>query len=165
MQMVEFTDEDRSLASKLSDEMGKLNNSIESGDGNIAGFLGEIAAQRTYGGEISHTYEYDLILPDKRTADVKTKRTSTPPRDYYDCSVANFNPRQDCNIYIFCRVHYDNSKAWVLGHYDKKKYIEDARFLRRGEQDGDNGFIVRADCYNMAINQLEKPNEDRSKFE
>ena len=157
MQIIEFTESDRILASKRSVEMGELNNSIERGDGNIAGFLGEIAAQRIYGGEISHTYEYDLILPDGRTADVKTKRTSTPPMDYYDCSVANFNPRQDCNIYIFCRVHYDNSRAWVLGHYDKKKYIEDARFLRRGEQDGDNGFIVRADCYNMAINQLEKP--------
>jgi hypothetical protein len=120
-------------------------------------FLGEIAAQRIYGGEITHTYEYDLILSDGRTADVKTKRTSTAPKDYYDCSVANFNPRQNCNIYIFCRVHYDNSKAWVLGHYDKEQYIKDARFLRRGEQDGDNGFIVRADCYNMAINQLEKP--------
>ena len=157
MYLIELTDEDRSLASKRSAEMGKLNNSIEAGGGNVAGFLGEIAACRVYGGEIKHTYQYDLILPDGRTADVKTKRTSTPPKDYYDCSVADFNTRQGCDIYIFCRVHYDKTRAWVLGHYDKKKYIEDARFLRRGEQDGDNGFIVRADCYNMAINQLEKP--------
>lgn len=160
MQMIELTDEDRSLASKRSAEMGKLNNSIEAGGGNIAGFLGEIAAQRVYGGKIEHTYQYDLILPDGRTADVKTKRTSTAPREYYDCSVADFNTRQNCDIYIFCRVHYDKSRAWVLGHYNKKKYIEDARFLRHGEQDGDNGFVVRADCYNMAISKLEKPDEN-----
>jgi hypothetical protein len=160
MQVVELTESDLESATSLSEDMGMLNNSIERGGGNVAGFLGEIAACRVYGGHLKHTYEYDMVLPDGRTADVKTKRTSTAPRDYYDCSVANFNPRQNCDIYIFCRVSYDNSRAWVLGHYNKKKYIEDARFLRRGEQDGDNGFIVRADCYNMAINQLEKPDEN-----
>ena len=127
MQMIELTDEDRSLASKRSADMGKLTNSIESGGGNVAGFLGEIAACRIYGGEISHTYEYDMILPDGRTADVKTKRTSTAPKDYYDCSVADFNPRQNCNIYIFCRVHYDNSRAWVLRALRQKE-------IHRGRQ-------------------------------
>lgn len=152
-----FTPEDQEDASLLAREMGVLRNSIETGRGSMAGFLGEIAAQRVYGGEISHTYEYDLILPDGRTADVKTKRTRTEPLDYYECSVADFNTRQRCDIYIFCRVHYDLTRAWVLGHYDKKKYMEDSRLLRRGEKDGDNGFIVRADCHNMRIDQLEKP--------
>jgi len=154
MYTVAFTDEDKEKAQHLSKEFGKLNNSIEQGKGNFAGFLGEIAAQRIYGGRIENTYQYDLILPDGRKADVKTKRTSTPPLDYYDCSVANFNTHQECDIYIFCRVHYDNTKAWVLGHYDKRDYIKDARRLKKGDQDGDNGFIVRADCYNLAINKL-----------
>jgi hypothetical protein len=161
MKFMDLTDSDRALASKLAEEMGVLNNSIESGGGSLAGFLGEIAAQKIYGGEIQHTYQYDLVLPDKRTADVKTKRTSVAPRDYYECSVSNFNPNQKCDVYIFTRVSYDNKRCWVLGHYDKKKYIEEARFLKKGQTDGDNNFTVRADCYNMPILDLEKCPEEQ----
>ena len=161
MKFMDLTDSDRALASKLAEEMGVLNNSIESGGGSLAGFLGEIAAQKIYGGDIQHTYQYDLVLPDKRTADVKTKRTSVAPRDYYECSVSNFNPNQKCDVYIFTRVSYDNQRCWVLGHYDKKKYIEDARFLKKGQTDGDNNFTVRADCYNLPIRDLEKCPEEK----
>ena len=154
--MIQLTDDDRAGARTLAEEMGILNNSIESGRGSLAGFLGEIGAQKIYGGAIQHTYQYDLVLPDGTRADVKTKRTSVAPRDYYDCSVAGFNPDQRCDIYIFTRVSYNSDRCWVLGHYDKKKYIRDARFLKQGQTDGDNGFTVRADCYNLPINKLER---------
>ena len=44
-----------------------------------------------------------------------------------------------------------------IGEYDKEKYFKDARFLKKGQRDGDNGFVVKADCYNMAISKLNKP--------
>jgi len=162
---VQLSTEDLEEAKKLSVSMGTLNNSITSGSGNIAGFLGEIAARRLYGGTIKHTYQYDLVLPDGQTADVKTKQTSVMPKVYYDCSVADFNPNQQCDLYIFCRVHYNKKTCWVLGHYDKQLYIQNARFLKKGQLDGDNGFIVKADCYNMMISELEMPDVDRTAAE
>jgi len=38
----------------------------------------------------------------------------------------------------------------------KKKYFKNARFLKKGTTDGDNGFLVRADCYNVPISGLQK---------
>ena len=29
-----------------------------------------------------------------------------------------------------------------------------ARLVRAGEQDGDNGWVAKADCYNLAIRDL-----------
>ena len=55
---------------------------------------------------------------------------------------------------------FDNdqyTKAWILGEYDKEQYFKDAKFLKKGQIDGDNGFRVKADCYNMPINKLRMP--------
>ena len=40
-------------------EMGRINNSITRGDGNIAGFLGEEVANFLIKGEVTNTYDYD----------------------------------------------------------------------------------------------------------
>lgn len=139
-------------------EMGKLNNSITSGDGNIAGFLGEEIANSVLGGEVTNTYDYDIVK-DGRKYDVKTKRCTGEPKNYYDCSVAAFNTRQKCDEYVFVRIENVKGKwgrAWILGHYPKEEYFKDARFLKKGQRDGDNGFKVKADCYNMAIKDLKK---------
>ena len=76
------------------------------------------------------------------------------PKNYYDCSVAAFNTKQKCSHYIFTRILNDLSKGWVLGWMSKEDYFTKARFLKKGEQDGDNGFIVKADCYNLPIDKL-----------
>lgn len=154
---VELSDTDIEKATQLSEEMKVLRNSITKGEGNIAGFLGEIAALRVYGGEIAHTYDYDLLLPDGRKADVKTKRTTAVPLPHYDCSIAAYNTKQNCDVYIFTRVNIDEKKCWVLGHYDRDKYMEDARYLVKGQKDGDNWFTVKANCFNMTISELKEP--------
>jgi hypothetical protein len=46
------------------------------------------------------------------------------------------------------------TRAWVLGWYDKDAYFKNARKLTKGDFDGDNGFIVKADCHNLQISQL-----------
>jgi hypothetical protein len=139
-----------------AEEMGLLKNSITSGEGNLAGFIGEEVVRVVCGGYIDNTYDHDILIKGKR-CDVKTKRCTSKPRDYYECSIAKYNTRQDCDYYIFVRVEViDNiyKRAWVLGYYPKNKYVEDARKLTKGEKDGDNGFIVKADCYNMPISDL-----------
>jgi hypothetical protein len=155
---VEITEKMKQQAWRKSREMGKLKNSIMKGDGNIAGFLGEAVANEVLCGIISNTFDYD-IMTDDTTWDVKTKRCTSPPKDFYDCSVADYNTTQDCDNYIFVRIENKNGRwgrAWVLGWLPKDKYYKKARKLTKGQKDPSNGFIVRADCHNVAIKDLNK---------
>lgn len=139
-------------------EMGKLHNSIMKGAGNIAGFIGEAIAQQVLGGKLDNTYEYDLVLDNGKTVDVKTKQTSVKPLETYDCSIAALNTKQKCDYYCFVRVKNDFSIGWYLGVYDKQQYMEDAVFMKKGDVDSSNGYVVRSDCYNLKIAVLkEKP--------
>lgn len=135
-------------------EMGKLRNSIINGAGNIAGFIGEAIAQQVMGGVLANTYEYDLVLPNGKTVDVKTKQTSVKPLETYECSIAGLNATQECDYYAFVRVKNDFSVGWFLGVYEKQQYMLDSVFLKKGTIDPDNGYVVRSDCYNLKINQL-----------
>ena len=141
-------------AEELAKDLGTLRNSITSGDGNLAGFLGEVVVADYIGAKHANTYDYDLVSKNGQTIDVKTKRTNYPPKDYYDCSVAAFNTKQKCDYYAFVRVKNDLSRVWVLGFYPKLDYFKDAKFYRKGEFDPDNKFTFKADCYNMPINRL-----------
>ena len=135
-------------------EMGVLHNSILRGRGNLAGFVGEQIALQCLGGEINNTFEYDIVLPDGRTVDVKTKQTSVRPLPEYDCSVAKYNTKQDCDFYAFVRVKGDLTIGWYLGMIEKDTYFEKAQFLTKGEVDSSNGYKVKADCYNVKIKDL-----------
>lgn len=135
-------------------EMGRLRNSIINGAGNIAGFIGEAIAQQVMGGVLANTYEYDLILCNGKTVDVKTKQTSVKPLETYECSIAGLNATQECDYYAFVRVKNDFSVGWFLGVYKKQQYMLDSVFLKKGTIDPDNGYVVRSDCYNLKINQL-----------
>ena len=148
---IRTTTESVNEAKHMAEEMGRLRNSITSGHGNIAGFLGEVLTRKLLSAIQANTYDYDLTLPDSTTVDVKTKRTRVEPKDYYDCSVAALNTRQKCDYYAFVRVSDDYKYAWFLGLIPKNDYYAKARLLKKGEQDGDNGFIVKSDCYNMSI--------------
>lgn len=153
---VKITEEMKKRAWKKSREMGEINNSITHGDGNIAGFLGEEIANTVIKGDISNTYDYDIVKG-KTKYDVKTKRCTSEPKPYYDCSVAAFNTRQKCDHYVFVRIENVKGRwgrAWILGSYNKEQYFKDARFLKKGNIDGNNKFKVKADCYNMPIKNL-----------
>jgi hypothetical protein len=137
-------------------EMGRLNNSITRGQGNIAGFLGEAVAQQVMGGVLANTYDYDLILCNGKTVDVKTKQTSVKPLETYECSIAALNTKQGCDYYAFVRVKNDFSVGWFLGVYEKQQYMLDAKYLTRGTIDPSNSYVVKSDCYNLPIHQLKE---------
>ena len=137
-----------------AEEMGVLNNSILQGNGSVAGFIGEQIALHCLGGTWENTYEYDIVLPDGSKIDVKTKQTSVTPLPEYDCSVANFNTKQECDAYAFVRVRKDFRIGWFLGLISKDVFFKKARFLRKGEIDPSNNFVVRANCYNLSIGEL-----------
>lgn len=153
---VEITDEMVNEARKSAKELGSLKNSIEKGAGNLAGFIGEIIVRETLGFEKDSTYDYDLRDRNGKTIDVKTKRTTVTPQPDYDCSVAAFNTKQECDKYVFVRVLSDLSKGWILGELTKKEYFDSARYMTKGKIDPANGFRVKADCYNVAIQDLKE---------
>jgi hypothetical protein len=141
-------------AHNKSEEMGRLNNSITKGKGNLVGFLGEQIALQVLGGTWSNTYDYDLVTPDNKKVDVKTKQTTVTPLPYYECSVAKFNTSQKCDLYAFVRVKNTRDVGWFLGCMEHDEYYEKATFLKKGEVDPSNNFVVRADCYNLKIEDL-----------
>ena len=145
------------LAKKKADEMGILNNSITHGDGNVYGFLGEILVKNHIGGIHRNTYDYDIIK-NKIKIDVKTKVCTSPPQPHYYCSVAAYNIRQACDIYVFVRIMEDFSKAWILGGCDKSVFYRTAQFNKKGTIDESSSFKWRfkADCYNLPISRLKK---------
>ena len=153
-----ITEEMKKRAWRKARQMGEINNSITKGDGNIAGFLGEEVANSVIGGDVSNTYDYDIIK-DGITCDVKTKRCTSEPKPYYECSVAAYNIKQKCDYYAFVRIEKTGSRwsrAWFLGCCKKENYFQNARFLKKGQRDGNNNFKVKADCYNMEIRDLKQ---------
>ena len=154
MKNIKIEKEDIDLANKMSSSMGALNNSITKGRGNVIGFLGEIIVAKELGITLDNTYDYDLIFNNKKI-DVKSKKVSSAPRDYYECSVAALNTRQKCDLYAFTRIKNDLSEGWILGCLEKKKYLSDSKFLKKGSIDPDNNWKVLTDCYNLPINKLE----------
>ena len=142
-------------AKEKAEDMGRLNNSITKGHGNLSGFLGEEVAKTIIGGYLDNTFDYDLMTPDGITYDIKTKRCKSEPKEFYECSVASFNIKQKCDRYAFVRIK-DNKEAWYLGWLDKKEYFDKAEFHKKGETDSSNGFKFKADCYNVRISELNK---------
>jgi len=156
---IEITQEMKKRAWKKANEMGVIHNSIMKGGGNIAGFLGEEIANSLIVGAISNTYDYDIVSKDGITYDVKTKRCTSAPKPNYECSVANFNTKQKCDRYAFVRVEFKNGRwgrAWLLGWLTHEEYFQKSNKLTKGQVDPSNGFIVRADCHNVAISELRK---------
>jgi len=152
---VEITDDMLIKARAKSVEMGKLHNSILRGRGNMSGFIGEQIGLHILGGKWDNTFDYDLIVNDKKV-DVKTKQTSVKPLPHYECSIAKLSTKQKCDAYAFVRVLNDFSKGWFLGVLTKDKYYDKATFLRKGDVDPSNNYTVKADCYNVRIDELGK---------
>ena len=150
---VEITEDMIAAANNKAIEMGKLNNSILNGAGNIAGFIGEQISLKVLGGQWNNTYDYDIMVGDKRI-DVKTKQTTVTPLPHYECSIAAFNVKQKCDAYAIVRVLKDLSTGWFLGVLDKDAYFNAATFMKKGNIDPSNNFTVRADCYNLRIDKL-----------
>ena len=137
-------------------DLGKLKNSIRNGAGNLIGFIGEQMALEVLKGKWANTYDYDVVTEDGYKVDVKTKRTSVKPLPHYDCSIAKYNTKQDCDYYAFVRVRNDLMVGWFLGVVKKEDYFDRARFLKKDTIDEANNFRVKADCYNLAISELQE---------
>lgn len=162
---LEITPEMLEKAKKKAAEMGRLNNSITKGAGNVTGFLGEEMVCKLYDFvEENNTYDYDLKDKYGRRIEVKTKRQKShvAPPLYYEGSVADYNTRQRADYYFFCRVTNDYTRGWVIGFLPKDEFSSVSTFLRKGEIDPRNNFTVKANCHNVEYSLLRKPLEKAS---
>ena len=142
-------------AQDLADEMGTLKNSITKGKGNVLGFLGEVVLADHFGWKQSNTYNYDLLMPNGKTVDVKSKQCRSIPLPHYECSIASYNIKQQCDYYAFNRIKSDLSVVYFAGMLPKGVYFDKATKRSAGEVDESNGFMFRADCYNLEIAELD----------
>ena len=156
--LINITSSMRDTASEKSKKMGVLRHSIAKGKGNMYGFLGEGLfkqyASPFYKVETHNTYDYDFLVNGDIRIDVKTKSTGVRPLSYYDCSVAEYNTKQKCDVYVFTRILYSLKKLWIVGWLPKQEYFNESTFLKKGSLDEDNGYEVKASCYNLKINKL-----------
>ena len=155
MQEVKITKSMMEDASARAKEMGVLNNSISKGKGNVAGMLGEELVLKVLGGELKSSYEYDILLPDGSTTDVKTKLTTVPPLPQYACSVSAYNIHQRCDSYTFVRVKKDLTIGWYLGMLSKLDFFNESRFVEKGTIDPTNGYKAKSSCFNCPISVLQ----------
>jgi hypothetical protein len=130
-----------------------LNNSIRKGEGSLVAYIGEEVVKKVLDGDIKDTYDYDIIYNGTKV-DVKTKERTVPPKLYYECSVADFNTRQDCDEYAFVSVLNNMKEAWYLGKVSKSDFYKTAVFHKKGEVDPANNFTFKADCYNIPVWKL-----------
>ena len=164
---VEITSDILETARRKANKLGALRNSITEGDGNLAGFIGEAIANSVINGELANTYDYDILGTDGVKYDVKTKRCTSAPKPHYECSVAAFNTKQACDVYVFTRVWFDISRrprwrgGYILGYMEKQEFYRRARKLNRGDIDPSNNFVVKADCYNIKISDIKQFGEKK----
>jgi hypothetical protein len=153
MKEIEIKKEWIEEAEQKSKEMGQLRNSITKGEGNVVGFLGEIVAANYIKAKIENTHDYDIVKNDVKI-DVKTKKCSSKPKDFYECSISGYNTKQNCDVYLFVRILNDNSKAWLCGMIPKTKFFKNAKFYPKGFIDTSNNMKFHCDTYNMMIKDL-----------
>lgn len=140
-------------AKQEASKVGSLRGSIENGDGNHAGFLGEHAFIEVFGGERHNTYDYD-ILYDGWKVDVKTKRRTVDPKGYYEASIPDYNTEQDCDMYYFVSINTDTKSVWFCGFMPPSRFYEEATFHEEGDRNLDNGFRYKTDCWNLAYKEM-----------
>ena len=153
MIQVKITPSIISRAKKKAATVGNLQGSITGSLSHVVGAIGEIIVADVMGADESNTYDYDLMRDGERI-DVKTKRCNTRPFPHYDCSVAAHGTNQNCDSYVFVRILTDTSRAWILGSIPKPDFYTRATKYKRGDVDPANGFIFKADCYNLPISEL-----------
>jgi len=140
-------------ATARAEKLPLLNNSIRGGEGSLVAYIGEEVAKNVLNGQIKDTYDYDIVYQNTKV-DVKTKERTVAPKPYYECSVADFNTKQDCDEYAFVSVLSTLKAAWYLGKISKLDFYKKAVFHRKGDIDPDNNFTFKADCYNIPISLL-----------
>lgn len=138
-----------------------INNSIRSGEGRLAGTIGEAIFLRVTGGQSSGSdwANYDVLWNGFKY-DAKTKECTSPPQPHYFASIAKHNPNQKCDRYVFFRVMRrkgeDYTWAWLMGWMGKEEFFDTAVYYKKGDIDPSStfGWTFRESCWNVEYSKL-----------
>jgi hypothetical protein len=154
---VKITPAMNKVAEKKAEALGRLKNSIRKGEGNITGFLGEMAANKIVKGKIvsGTSFDYDIVK-DGKTYEVKTKARNVVPRSDYNATVCAKNTRQDCDNYLFASLCplKNPTTAYIMGWIPKKEFYDKAFYLEKGQIDPGSNWPAQEDCYNVKYSEL-----------
>ena len=128
--------------------------------GNTVPTLGELVVSTYLDLPVTSTPEYDMVLPDGRKLDVKTKFIRLAPKPDYNVAVSNLR-KQSCDMYAFVFIKGDNTKAWLPGYLTATDFYAKAKHWKKGETD--RNLTFRQDCYTAFVHELE-PMEDLLKI-
>jgi hypothetical protein len=165
---IPFNEQTINKAKEFAANLGCLKNSITSGSGNKAGYLGELALSEYLGATLISNCDFnsDILFQGKKI-EVKTKRRSRDPRPDYEVSVAETSKHQRPDIYAFISITFkkvldiagkkrykEPQSIWLCGFYDAEKYFLDAKKIKKGARDKSNNFTCHCDMYNLGISKL-----------
>ena len=162
---IPFTKEMVKESHLLAKELGSIKNSITSGGGNRAGYLGELAvadyinAQHVSCDWGEDKYNRDLVLRDKNF-EVKTKRRTVDPLLTYDASIADTSKHQNTDYYIHLsitfeyqknrKVYYNPLKIWLCGVISKDDYFNQSDVWDQDRVDSSNDFKTHVKMHNLS---------------
>ena len=143
-------------ASERAARMGVIANSITGGEGNLAGFVAEETLVQLIPDAflIDGNPNFDIVIGNDLTFDVKTKRTTVIPRANYECSIATTSLHQNCDGDVFCRYVVNSNCLYLCGWIGQQAYFDSSKFLKKGDVVDNNNFTVKQDCYNLPIGSL-----------
>ena len=109
-------------------------------DNNIGTMLGEEIAKCYLGLPARSSKAYDLVLPDGRTIDVKTKQlgVSGYPRDSWTVGISSLEntSSKPADIYVFTTVRRDKTEGWMQGWVTSEDFMDRSVLKKKGERDG-----------------------------
>ena len=59
---------------------------------------------------------------------------------------------------MFVSIQFDGltpKRIWIVGQKDRDQYYKEARFIKKGEAEGNNGFRAHTDMYNLITTKLD----------
>jgi hypothetical protein len=159
--------EDQRQRARERDPGRALNHSFTNGAGNLVGALGEVIVHDYYQPSFKFPdkthYDYDLLHYSGKKIDVKSKKITfnyKPMGDFkVSVSTKGLGINQQCDVYIFTFIHESLQTGYIVGCYQKSKFLEDSYFKKKGELDdiGDvrnPTFRFKADAYHMLLKDL-----------
>ena len=159
--VIEFNIPDWMYAEAISrsNQLKILNNSITNGEGNVAGYIGQLAFIQLFDGSHADTYDYDVVHPELGKVEVKTKRQNVNYVNLnFEGSISEYNPNQKYDHVAFFRVNLEQKKGWFCGFTSKEGFDDFSRNMSKGKVDvkSSNNFKVKADCRNIFYSQLSR---------
>ena len=89
--------------------------------------MSEVSVSDYFGIELADTYDYDMILQNGKTVDIKSKKvvTNNPYPDHYN---EVYRDNQKTDYYLFCQVAPERKSVWILGYISKSEFFDLATF-------------------------------------